>query len=64
MDDLTNEEVMILLERQLNPYSHSYTCTCGLSLYPISQGWVCSACGFFRKYGIGELELVGRNENK
>lgn len=64
MEYLTSNELMILLARQLDATSHPYTCKCGVNLYPIKSGWVCGICGYFQKYGVMELEIVGRNENK
>ncbi len=56
--EITNEQIKILLDRQLNPLSHAYTCTCGLILYPTKNSWVCGVCGKYQKYGLLELELI------
>ncbi len=59
--EITNEQINILLERQLNPISHAYTCTCGLILYPTKNGWICGVCGKYQKYGALELGLIKNN---
>lgn len=64
MDDLTNAEMILLLEYQLNPLYHPYTCNCGLNLYPINKGWICGICGYSQKYGLLEMIIIGRISSK
>lgn len=61
LDNLNNEEINRLLNRQLRQDVHPYTCPNSHgALYPTVDRWVCGKCNYFQLYGNIEMRVIGR----